>query len=368
MNSKLSDVFSSVSDPRRPLRRLHKLNDILLISVLAIICGAETWNNIEEYAQAKKAFLKKFLELPNGIPSHDTFNRVFAIINPEEFEQSFMDWVASIVTIKNGELVSLDGKTIRGAKSKGKKSPFHVVSAWAHQSNMVLGQLMTDEKSNEITAIPKLIELLELEQTVITIDAMGCQENIATKIIDNQANYILAVKNNQKNLFEDIEFSFNRTASKKIDVSQTLDGDHGRIETRTCSVISDMSDIENTKKWKNLSSIIKIESTREFKNSERSTETSIRYYISSVEDTSTYFQHAIRSHWAIENKLHWTLDVAFGEDASRKRTGNAARNFSTLLKIALNLLKNEKSTKVGVKGKRLKAGWDEGYLIKVLNL
>jgi len=368
MNSKLSDVFSSVSDPRRPLRRLHKLNDILLISILAIICGAETWNNIEQYAQAKKDFLKKFLELPNGIPSHDTFNRVFAIIDPEEFEQSFMKWVSSIVTIKNGELVSLDGKTIRGAKSKGKKSPFHVVSAWAHESNMVLGQLMTDEKSNEITAIPQLIELLELEQTVITIDAMGCQENIATKIIDNQANYILAVKNNQKNLFEDIEFSFNRTTSQKIDVSQTLDGDHGRIETRTCSVINDMGDIENKEKWKNLSSIIKIESIREFKNSERSTETSIRYYISSVKDTSTYFQHAIRSHWAIENKLHWTLDVAFGEDASRKRTGNAARNFSTLLKIALNLLKNEKSNKVGVKGRRLKAAWDEDYLNKVLNL
>ena len=311
MNSNLSDVFSNVSDPRRPLRRLHKLNDILLISVLAIICGAETWNNIEEYAHAKKAFLKKFLELPNGIPSHDTFNRVFAIINPEEFEKSFMEWVASIVTISNGELVSLDGKTIRGAKSKGKKSPFHVVSAWAHESNMVLGQLMTDEKSNEITAIPQLIELLELDQTVITIDAMGCQQNIASKIIENEANYILAVKNNQKNLFEDIEFSFNRTSSNKIDVSQTLDGDHGRIETRTCSVISDMNDIENKEKWRNLSSIIKVEATREFKNSERPTEISIRYYISSVKDNSTYFQHAIRSHWSIENKLHWMLEIAF---------------------------------------------------------
>tara|TARA_R110002050_G_scaffold109799_2_gene221481 strand:+ start:716 stop:1675 length:960 start_codon:yes stop_codon:yes gene_type:complete len=312
MTSNLSDVFSNVSDPRRPLRRLHKLNDILLISVLAIICGAETWNNIEEYAHAKKAFLTKFLELPNGIPSHDTFNRVFGIINPEEFEQSFMEWVASIVTIKNGELVSIDGKTIRGAKSKGKKSPFHVVSAWAHENNMVLGQLMTDEKSNEITAIPQLIELLELNHTVITIDAMGCQQNIASKIIENEANYILAVKNNQKNLFEDIEFSFNRTTSKKIDVSQTLDGDHGRIETRTCSVISDLGDIENKQKWKNLSSIIKIGSTREFKNSERSTETSIRYYISSVKDNSTYFQHAIRSHWAIEkNSIGlWMLSLA----------------------------------------------------------
>jgi len=368
MSSKLSDAFSNVSDPRRPLRRLHNLNDILLISVLAIICGAETWNNIEDYALSKEGFLKKFLNLPNGIPSHDTFNRVFAAINPEEFEQSFMNWVASIVKIQNGELVSLDGKTIRGAKSKGKKSPFHVVSAWAHQSNMVLGQLMTDEKSNEITAIPQLIALLELDKTVITIDAMGCQENIASKIIDNEANYILAVKNNQKNLFEDIEFSFNRKTSKKIEVSKTLDGDHGRIETRTCSVIRDMGDIENKEKWQNLSSIIKIESIREFKNSNQSTETSIRYYISSITDSSEYFQHAIRSHWAIENKLHWTLDVAFGEDASRKRAGNAARNFSTLLKIALNLLKNEKTTKMGVKGRRLKAGWDNEYLLKVLNL
>jgi len=368
MDSNVIDFFSNVTDPRRPLRRLHKLEDILLISVLAIICGADTWNNIEEYAQSKEEFLRKFLELPNGTPSHDTFNRVFSAIDSEEFELSFMEWVRSIIKVKKGELVSIDGKTIRGAKSKGKKSPFHVISAWANENNMVLGQLMTDEKSNEITAIPQLIALLELEQTVITIDAMGCQEEIATKIIDKEANYILAVKNNQKNLYEDIEFSFNKTNAKKIEVSQTLDGDHGRIETRTCSVIIDLANIENKSKWKSLAAIIKVESIREFKNSDKAPETSIRYYISSVKESANYFQYAIRSHWAIENKLHWTLDVAFSEDASRKRTGNAARNFSTVLKIALNLLKNEKTTKMGVKGKRLKAGWDTNYLTKVLNL
>jgi len=368
MNSNVVDFFSNVTDPRRSLRRLHKLEDILLISVLAIICGADTWNNIEEYAHAKEDFLRKFLELPNGTPSHDTFNRVFSAINSEEFELSFIEWVRSLIKVKKGELVSIDGKTIRGAKSKGKKSPFHVISAWASENNMVLGQFMTDEKSNEITAIPQLIDLLELEQTVITIDAMGCQENIATKIIDKEANYILAVKKNQKSLYQDVEFSFNKLNVKKIDVSKTLDGDHGRIETRTCSVITELANIENKSKWKNLTAIIKVESIREFKNSDKASETSNRYYISSVKESANYFQHAIRSHWAIENKLHWVLDVAFSEDASRKRTGNAARNFSTVLKIALNLLKNEKTTKMGVKGKRLKAGWDAKYLIKVLNL
>jgi predicted transposase YbfD/YdcC len=364
MKEKLRSVLGQIEDPRREQGRKHFLNDILVIAIIAVISGAETWNNIEEFAKIKEGFLRGFLKLPNGIPSHDTFNRVFSIIDSEQFEKCFIDWFQNAVKIEKGELVSIDGKTIRGAKSNGIKSPFHIVSAWASKANLVLGQVMTDEKSNEITAIPQLIEALDLKGAVLTIDAMGCQVDIAKCIIDNEADYILAVKNNQKTLYEDVEFSFSKSTTHTT--NKTIEGDHGRVETRVCSVINDLRDIEYKKKWKNLKSIIKIESTREFKNSNKPTEQATRYYISSIDLSAEYFQEAIRSHWAIENKLHWTLDVAFGEDASRKRAGNSARNFSLLLKIALNLLKKETSLKQGIKGKRLKAGWDVNYLLKVL--
>ncbi|MBL4861511.1 MAG: ISAs1 family transposase [Crocinitomicaceae bacterium] len=366
MNQKLETLFSEIDDPRRDIGIRHKLNDILHIGIIAVVCGAETWNNIEEYACAKEGFLRKFLELPNGIPTHDTFNRVFSSLDPKQFESGFIKWVNALATISHGEVVAIDGKTIRGGKSHGKKSPFHIVSAWANQSNLVLGQVMTDEKSNEITAIPKLLEILALEGSIVTIDAMGCQKDIAEKIIAKNADYILAVKANQEELHEDIidEFRF----CKAPETHTTVDGDHGRIETRTCSIISSFSHIQNPQKWKQLQTIIKIESTREFKNSSKPNETAQRYYISSLKAKADIFQMAVRSHWGVENKLHWTLDVAFGEDASRKRKGNAAQNFSTLNKIALNLLKNEKTLKIGVKGRRLKAGWDDIYLRKVLNL
>lgn len=366
MMSNLSSIFGQIDDPRRDVTRLHKLNDILLIGIVAVICGAETWNNIEEYAQAKEDFLRSFLELPNGIPSHDTFNRVFSSIDNQQFENCFIQWVNSLAGIMKGQVVAIDGKTMRGAKSHGKKSPIHLVSAWASENNMVLGQVKTNEKSNEITAIPKLLDILDLQGTIITIDAMGCQEDIARKIIDKEANYILAVKLNQKQLHQDIEDEFR--FSDTIVTNTSLDAGHGRIETRKCHVITKFNHIQNKQKWENLKTIIKLESTREFKNSDKLTEKATRYYISSVEAKSEDFQNYIRYHWSIENKLHWVLDVAFGEDASRKRSGNSPQNFSTLNKIALNLLKNEKTLKVGIKGRRLKAGWDNKYLMKVLNL
>ena len=355
-----------MEDPRRNITRLHKLTDIILIGIVSVICGAETWNNVEEYAVAKEDFLRKFLELPNGIPSHDTFNRVFSALDSEQFEACFREWVMSLVELTKGEVVAVDGKTIRGAKSHGKSSPIHMVSAWASECNMVLGQVKTSEKSNEITAIPKLLEILAIADTIITIDAMGCQQEIASKIIDKKVNYILAVKNNQPQLYDDIEHEFR--FGKELKTDTTINGDHGRIETRTCTISDHLDELENLDRWKNIKTIVKIESTREFKNSEKNTENAIRYYISNMEIEPCKFQRAIRSHWSIENKLHWTLDVAFGEDASRKRTGNASQNFSILNKMALNLLKNEKTLKVGVKGRRLKAGWDDEYLIKVLNL
>lgn len=367
MSGKLVSIFKQIEDNRRDLSKLHELNDILVMAIIAVICGADTWNNIQEYCEAKKEWLSKFLSLENGIPSHDTFNRVISSIDSEHFERCFIEWVSELIKITDvKEIVNIDGKTIRGAKQHGKKSPIHMVSAWAHNNNLVLGQVKVNEKSNEITAIPTLLEVLSVENSIVTIDAMGCQTAIAEKIIEKQADYVLAVKNNQEQLFENItdEFRF----SKKVEIFEDTDLGHGRIETRKCSVITHFEHIENQEKWRNLQSIIRIESIREFKNSVKPKEEAVRYYISSLKISAKEFQHIIRSHWSIENKLHWTLDVAFLEDQSRKRDTNAAQNFSVLTKIALNLLKNEKTAKVGIKGKRLKAGWDNQYLEKLINL
>jgi predicted transposase YbfD/YdcC len=318
------------------------------------------------FAKSKETFLKKFLELPNGIPSKATLNRVFSAIDSEQFESCFIDWVTSIADISRGQIIAIDGKTIRGAKSHGKKSPIHIVSAWACENNLVLGQVKTAEKSNEITAIPELLDLLNIAGNTITIDAMGTRKEIAEKIIDKNADYILAVKANQPQLLEHIEDEFR--FSKQPEIYTKHDLDHGRIETRIGSVITDFKFIEQDNPWKKLTSIIKIDSIRELKNSDKVTETSTRYYISSLYNNASEFQSKIRSHWAVENKLHWTLDVAFCEDASRKRAGNAAQNYSVLLKIALNLLKNENSKKLSVKSKRLEAGWNEDYLLKIINI
>lgn len=260
----------------------------------------------------------------------------------------------------------LTGKPSGGAKSNGKKSPFHVVSSWATTNNLVLGQVKVSEKSNEITVIPKLLELITVKGCTVTIDAMCCQQEIARKIIEQEANYILAVKENQKQLYQDIEDEFRFGQQIKTDITEDLD--HGRIETRKCSVITDFKFIENRQEWAGLQSIVKVESIREFKNSDKPTETFTRYYISSLLSGATHLQRAIRLHWGIENKLHWVLYVAFSEDASRKRIGNAAQNFSILSKIALNLLKKDTATKQGIKGKKLKAAYDHDYLIKILDI
>jgi len=366
-DNKLVSIFGAIEDPRSHINQLHNLIDILLIGIISVICGAETWKQMVEFATSKEDFLRKFLDLPNGIPSEDTINRVFSSIDSSKFETCFIDWVNTISVLSKGQVIAIDGKTLRGAKTKGKKSPVHMVSAWANQNNLVLGQVKVDEKSNEITAIPELLDTLLIEGNIITIDAMGTQTNIANKIIENGADYILAVKENQEQLLEEIQDEFR--FSKNIEISTDVDYGHGRIETRKCSVISEFQFIENIdNKWNNLNQIIRIESIREFKNSDKEVEKSIRYYISSLSETSENYQNNIRSHWGVENKLHWTLDVAFSEDASRKRNKNAAQNYSILLKIALNLLKNEKTEKQGIAGKRLKAGWNEDYLLKVLNI
>ena len=364
--SKFKSIFSDIDDPRSHINKLHRLDDILLIGIISVICAADTWKDMETYAKAKEGFLRSFLELPNGVPSDDTFNRVFSSIDPEQFERCFMDWVLGLVELTDGEVVPIDGKTLRGAKANGKKSPIHMVSAWASKNNMVLGQVKVSEKSNEITAIPKLLELIAVKGCVVTIDAMGCQEDIAKTIIKQEADYILAVKENQKQLYLDIEDEFRFGKAIQTHVHEDLG--HGRIEIRNCSVIDTFEFIQNQNKWTELKSIIKIESIREFKNSDKPNETAVRYYISSLSANAKTLQKMIRLHWGIENKLHWCLDVAFSEDASRKRAGNAAQNFSVLSKIALNLLRQDKKTKQGLKGKRLKAAYDNNYLIKILGV
>lgn len=359
-------IFDKIEDPRSDINRLHNLVDIILIGMISVICGAETWEHMTRFAKSKEVFLKSFLELPNGIPSKDTLNRTFSSIDSEQFETCFIEWVNSIIDLKKGQVIAIDGKNIRGAKSNGKKSPIHMVSAWACENNMVLGQVKTNEKSNEITAIPELLKALNLEGNTITIDAMGTQKEIAKEIIKSNADYILAVKGNQAELLENIkdEFKF----SKAIELNLSEDLGHGRIETRLCSVIKDFKFIKKDNPWKKLQTIIKIESTREFKNSDKKTEKAIRYYISSLQNNAKEFQSKVRSHWAIENKLHWTLDVAFSEDASRKRAGNASQNYSTLLKVALNILKNDNTKKASIKTKRLEAAWNEDYLRKILGV
>jgi len=312
------------------------------------------------FTKSKETFLMKFLELPNGIPSKVTINRVFSAIDSEQFESCFIDWVNSIADISKGQIIAIDGKTIRGAKSHGKKSPIHMVSAWACENNPVLGQVKTAEKSNEITAIPELLNILNIAGNTITIDAMGTQKEIAENIIDKNADYISAVKANQPRLLEHIKDEFRFSKQHETYTKHKHDLDHGRIETRTCSVITDFKFIEQNSQWKNLTSIIKIDSIREFKNSDKAIEKTTRYYISSLRNDASEFQSKIRS--------HWPLEVAFYEDASRKRAGNAAQNYSILLKIALNLLKNENSKKLSIKSKRLEAGWNEDYLLRILNL
>lgn len=367
-NNLTLSFFSDLEDKRSHINKLHSLDNILLIAIAAVVCGAQTWKQMQEFAQAKKKSLLKIMDFPNGIPSDDTINRVLSMIDTKQFELCFSNWTKSLSQPFLNQVISIDGKTARGAKSGGEKSPVHIVSAWASENNIVLGQVKVNEKSNEITAIPELLDLLFIEGDIVTIDAMGTQTEIVKKIIDKKADYILAVKDNQKELFEQVkdEFKF----AKNPHTVEDVDFGHGRIETRKCSLISDFQFIENKDdKWLNLKSIIRVESLREFKNSDKPNESAVRYFISSlVEQDPMIVLNYTRSHWAVENKLHWILDVQFGEDQSRKRNENAAENYSILMKIALNLLKNETTTKQGIQGKRLKAAWNETYLWNVLKI
>lgn len=357
------DYFCAIEDPRLERTRAHLLEDIIFITIAAVICGADTWNDIANYGQAKQPWLRKYLKLPNGIPSHDTINRFFSALDPGQMEKAFLQWIREVANLTKGEVVSIDGKSLRATKSRDGKQIVHMVSAWASANKLSLGQVKVEEKSNEITAIPKLLEVLALSGCIITIDAMGCQTGIAAKIVEKKADYILAVKGNQGCLEEEAR----KVAQETPPASETTETErrHGRVERRKCTVYYDLGLIRSANRWAGLKSVIKIESTRQEESTGKQ-ESETRLYISSLKKEAKEMAGHIRAHWGIENSLHWVLDVAFDEDASRKRAGHAAQNYAILNRIALNLLKHEKGKIRSIKGKRLDAGWDNDYLLKIL--
>lgn len=340
--------FENLEDPRVERTKRHKFIDIIGITLCAVLCGCEDWEEIELFGRKKQQWLSTFLQLPNGIPSHDTFNRLFAALDPPSLQEVFLQWIRQVATLSEGRIISIDGKRLCNSGVDGKKAIVHMVSAWCSANNMVLGQLKTEEKSNEITAIPQLLDVLFIEGCTITIDAMGCQKDIAAKIIDKGGDYLLALKGNQGHLLDDVKEAFEQSGTTGLEQHTTLEKGHGRIEKRECSLLRDIEWVCENEQWKNLTTLIRLQTQRTLLSSgEQQRET--RYYISSKKATATEMLHMIRSHWAVENQLHWSLDVQFGEDASRKRAGNAAENFSVINRLVLNILKNEKSTKLSIK-------------------
>lgn len=381
INVRLGGYFEGLEDPRRDQTRRHLLLDIVVIAICAVLSGADDYEAVAAFGVAKEGWLRTFLALPNGIPSHDTFWRVFRALDPVQFERCFRSWMAAAIELHPGEVIAIDGKTLRRSyENCPKQGPIQLVSAWATENDVVLGQLRIDEKDNEIVAVPALLEQLDVAGCLVTTDAMSCQVKTAQRVLDRQGDYLLALKENQPGLygdvsmlFDDLEASGYRAYSFSHDKS--VDSGHGRIEIRRIWVIDDpqvLKMLPNAERWPQLCSVIKIESERTStagpieKRGERSTY--CRYYISSATASAAFFNRAVRQHWQIENAAHWVLDVAFREDLSRLRRDNGAENFAILRRIALNLLKQDKSSKLGIKNKRLKATWDHNYFLHLLSI
>jgi len=365
--------FGSLKDPRTGNATQHRLLDILVIAICASLCGADTWVDVETWGRAKENWLRQFLELPNGIPAHDTFGRVFALLDPQAFRKCFLRWIRAIQKLTHRQVIAIDGKRLRRSHDHrlGKKA-IAMVSAWATANHLVLGQVKVQSKSNEITAIPELLRCLEVSGCIVTIDAIGCQPKIAANIVGKDADYLLAVKENQGQLFDDLKDLFagcEEAAFRHVphDYTKTTEKDHGRIELRECWTLSDPEFLDYLRRreaWPKLQSVAMIRAERRI-GRQRSRET--RYYITSVENHAALILESVRAHWGIENGLHWVLDIGFREDESRVRKDHAPENMAVLRHIALNLLKQEHSAKIGIKAKRLKAAWDQDYLLKVLS-
>ena len=373
MIDKLVEHFSELEDPRCPGKVEHRLIDILVIAVCAVIACAESWEDIALYGRSKLAWLRQFLALPNGIPSHDTFRRVFMLIDPDVFEVNFTAWVRALaIPVPPGEpeVVAIDGKTLRRSFDRGRDlAALHVVSAWASEQRLVLGQRRVDGKSNEITAIPELLKVLALENTLVTLDAMGCQKAIAQRILDRQADYLLVLKANHGTAYEAVRgygdtHCFQRNAALRP-VFDAFDDSHGRLVRRRVFVCPEAATLEALGEWPGLRTVLAVESIRSINGSGK-VEAEIRYFLSSFAGDPQVLAQAIRRHWSIENSLHWVLDVTFREDDSRVRDPTAARNFALLRKMALNLVSQDRTTKASLRAKRKKAAWNDAYMQQLL--
>jgi len=359
----LLDIFDELPDPRAENRR-YPLPHLVFIAVCMTLCNADDWEMVSYLAKKKLNWLRRYIPLPHGVPSHDTFSRVFSRIDPQAFNQCFITWTNEIAKKTQGEVIAIDGKTLRRSYDRENgKAAIHMVNAWASQTGMVMGQLKTAEKSNEITAIPQLLDMLEISGCIISIDAMGCQKSIAQKIIEKEGDYLLAVKGNQGHLYDDIKLFLDDLSSKEstgntVSYHETLDKDHGRIEIRRCWVSNDIDWLDQKDDWKNLTMIGVVEGERH-----EGDQISIarRYFISSLKTGAEHFMDAVRSHWSVENNLHWVLDIGFREDENRIRKDHGPENMAIFRQMAINLLKQEKSVKLGVKNRRTLAAADDDY-------